>query len=492
MVSGRGRGCHDAPVPEPEDVDVNDVVNVGVDVAAAQLFAEVLRRVHLCQPSDLPDVVVQEAQASLGASDVVLYLVNYEHTALVPVPSRHSPLRAELAVEGSMAGRAFTTSTILPVETGDGDGAGSDDGDGGDDEETDVGTGVGTAARIGTATGTGAQSGEGRSVEETEATPRARARRWRLWLPLLDGTDRLGIMELSIPAEEGQLSRQLMAVCERYAHLVAQAVISKNLYGDVFELVRRSQAMTVASELLHAMLPPPMYATQDLVVAAMLEPTYDNGGDAFDYAVNASCAHLAVFDGMGHGLAAAGVTTFALAAHRNARRGGLGLMPTYIAVNDAILSQFGGERHVTAVLAELDMNTGHLTWISAGHPPPLLLREGKVVKVLQAQPSFPLGWPFDLDVVVAEESLQPADSVLLYTDGLIEARRPDRSLLGMEGLADFLEQEAAAALPPPETLRRLRRTLLTFQDGVLHDDATALLLAWRGGGEHALMPQTVE
>ena len=148
------------------------------------------------------------------------------------------------------------------------------------------------------------------------------------------------------------------------------------------------------------------------------------------------------------------------------------------------------------MLAELHLPTGRLSWISAGHPPLLLLRQAKVVKTLRAPAAFPLGWDFGGKPSVAEEALQPGDAVLLYTDGLIEARRTDpngdRSLLGIDGLAGFLEREAAAGQVPPETLRRIRRTLLQHQHGVLQDDATALLVEWRRGNEHRLMPQTVD
>ncbi|GAB7190268.1 PP2C family protein-serine/threonine phosphatase [Kineococcus sp. NUM-3379] len=410
------------------------------DVAAARLFSGLLRRTHLSQPSDLPDVVVEEAESCLGAGDVVMSLVNHEFTALMPVPSRHSPRRPPQPLDGSMAGRCFITTSVVTADAG----------------------------------------------------PDARGRsQRRVWLPLLDGTDRLGVLEMTLPAPQGEVDVDLVAVCERYAHLVAQSIVSKGLYGDVFERVQRTRSMTVGSQLMRSMLPPLLYATDGLVVAAMLEPAYDNGGDAFDYAVNDSLVHLAVFDGMGHGLSASTVTTVALAAYRHARIDGADLPATYAAMDEAVLGMFGGERHVTAVVAELDLPTGRLSWISAGHPPPLLLRDATVVKTLDAAPSFPLGWDFGGEPSVTGEVLQADDAVLFYTDGLIEARRADRTLLGIDGLAGFLEQEAAAAQPAPETLRRMRRAVLDHQHGVLQDDATALLVEWRRGTEQRLVPQTV-
>lgn len=425
------------------------------------MFAGLLRRTHLTAPSDLADVVAEEAEAWLGARDVVLFLVNREESALVAVPAQRSPKREQQLVEASMAGRSYSTSTILTAaaDTVTGQGNGQDD-----------------------------NQGDGGGV------------RWRrVWLPLLDGTDRLGTLEMTLPTISGVIEHEVIATAERYAHLAAQSVLSKRAYGDVFDLVQRSRPLSVATELMNSMLPPLTYATTGLVLSAMLEPTYDNGGDAFDYALNDGVLHLAVFDGMGHGLAAAGLTSFALAAYRNARRRGLGLADTYAAIDAAVLGQFGGDRHITAVLAQLELDSGQLRWLSAGHPPLLLLREGSVVKVLQARSSYPMGWPFHADatqaaasVEVAEEVLQPGDMVLLYTDGLIEARRPDGAFLGLNGLSGFIEAQAAAAQPAPETLRRLRRAILMHQNQQLQDDVTALLVEWNRGSEHQLMPQTVE
>jgi hypothetical protein len=408
----------------------------GLTPAALRMFEGFLARTHLSRPDDVADIVAEELEAALDATDVVLYLANYEDTELVPVPTRLAPERPAQAIDGTVAGRSYMLTT-----------------------------------------------------PQTAASDRSGHQ--RVWLPVLDGTHRMGVLELSLPVPE-EVDRDVLEVLERFAHLVAHAVETKSQYGDAFERVQRSQPMTTGAELLWSVLPPPTFAMDGLVISAMLEPAYENGGDAFDYAVNDDVVHLAVFDGMGHGLDAAGSSTFAVAAYRNSRRSGLDLRETYEAMDAAIRHQFGGTRFVTAVLATLDLADGTLRWISAGHPPPLLLRNGRVVKLLDLDPVTPLGVPFASDgVTVGEEHLQSGDALALYTDGLTEARQPGGGLLTERGLAEFLQREAAAQLPTPETLRRLRRAILAHQDGVLHDDATALLVEWHRGAETRLLPQTV-
>jgi serine phosphatase RsbU (regulator of sigma subunit) len=250
--------------------------------------------------------------------------------------------------------------------------------------------------------------------------------------------------------------------------------------------------MTVASELLWELVPPLVAATDDFVLAALLEPCYDNGGDAFDYALNDGVLHLAVFDAMGHGLTAAGQAAFALSLYRHSRHLGHGPAECYAAIDAATGAPFPTSRFVTAVIAELDVRSGRLRWIIAGHPPPLLLREGRLVKTLAVPPSPPLG----LHATSAlpeegEEPLQPGDMVLLYTDGLTESRRPGGELFTVERLGRFIEHQAAGGQAAPETLRGLREAIIEQGAGALHDDATAVLVEWRRGTERALVPDTV-
>ena len=109
------------------------------------------------------------------------------------------------------------------------------------------------------------------------------------------------------------------------------------------------------------------------------------------------------------------------------------------------------------------------------------------------RPTTPLGVPFgQTPATLGQERLQPGDRVLLYTDGLVEARTATGEFFTADRLAEFLEREAADGRPTPETLRRLRHAILAHQKGQLQDDATALLVEWRGDTELALIPETVE
>jgi serine phosphatase RsbU (regulator of sigma subunit) len=107
----------------------------------------------------------------------------------------------------------------------------------------------------------------------------------------------------------------------------------------------------------------------------------------------------------------------------------------------------------------------------------LLLRGGKVVKVLTGGRRVPFGLDTN-GLSVAEEVLEPGDWLCLHTDGIAEARDATGAWFGEERLMDFLTREIAADQPPAETVRRLTQAVLRHQGGLLQDDATVLLARW--------------
>ena len=384
-------------------------------------IVDLLADAHFAVPDDVPGLVAGHA-GRLGATDAAIFLVDYEQRVLAPLPRPGAPERQPVAVEGTLAGRAF--STLSPQWTGDGQ---------------------------------------------------------LLWVPLVEGNERLGVIgfELAGKAPEGFLAAVLRLTAQ-----AAELVVTKNDYGDFFEYFRRRQPMSLASELGWQLLPPLTFGCDRAVISGALAPAYDVGGDSFDYGVDAHTARIAVFDAMGHGLEAGLLATVAVAAYRNSRRRRLKLAETVAAVDELIGDRFAPERFVTAVLAELDLATGRFCWFRAGHPAPLLLRGSKVVKTLSGHGGLPLGLGAPGDE--AEESLEPGDQIVFFTDGVTEARSPDGTFFGAGRLADLVSRASAGGNPPPETLRRLVHSILDHQAGDLQDDATAVLVEWKGQGRETL------
>jgi hypothetical protein len=370
---------------------------------------------HDLAPDELVAAVARAGQA-LDAEDVVIYLVDYEQTVLVPLPEGTD--RTPLEIDATLAGRAFTAIAIQEADT---------------------------------------ESGR------------------RLWLPLLDGAERLGVLGLILPSVDDALR----ARCSWLATLVAELLITKGQYTDSYFLTRRRQSMGLAAEMQWQLLPPLTFVTPRVVIAGLLEPAYEVAGDAFDYALNGDTAHLAVLDPVGHDLTASVLAAVTVGSYRHSRRAGLGLADTYAAMDQVIASQFGGERFVTGQLGQLDCVTGRLQWLNAGHPLPLLVRRAKVVDTLACQPAPPLGLGLG-QPEIATAALEPADRVLFYTDGVSEGRNLGGEPFGEARLADLLVRETLAGQPAAETMRRLAHAILAHQGRSPRDDATMVFLEWPG------------
>jgi serine phosphatase RsbU (regulator of sigma subunit) len=80
---------------------------------------------------------------------------------------------------------------------------------------------------------------------------------------------------------------------------------------------------------------------------------------------------------------------------------------------------------------------------------------------------------------IEAEGLQPGDQILLYTDGVTEARTDSGEFFGRDRLVDFVTRTLADRVSAPETLRRLVHAILDHQHENLQDDATAVLVEWR-------------
>ncbi len=351
------------------------------------------------------------------------YSQRQRHRRATPLPGGSAPPREPVTVDGSLPGRAFTR--VEPCAS-----------------FSDTGGGA------------------------------------RLWLPLLNGAERMGVLEV---VSDAVLGEQAVQDCVTLASLLTKLVVTRGMYGDLIERVRRREPMQMAAEILRAQLPPLTFSTGHLIISGVLEPCYDVGGDAFDYAVNGDIAHFALFDAVGHGSAggmrSVVLASLALASYRNARRRGLDLIATYGHINTAVHAHDRGGM-ITAVLAELDQRTGILQVMSAGHPGGIVLRDGKVVKVLPAPTALPVPLGDKRAPVIVEEALEPGDRVLLYTDGIIEARSAEGQQFGLDRLIDFAVKADADGLPPPDTTRRLVHAILDYQDDRLQDDATVLLAEW--------------
>ncbi|MGW6143995.1 PP2C family protein-serine/threonine phosphatase [Streptomyces sp. NPDC055140] len=384
-----------------------------------RLLGLLLDRARLLPPQLIAPLIAEEV-ARIGGRDVSILLQDYAQEVLVPLPGRKLHVGQPEPMAGSPAGRAFLSADVVEVPQVHG---------------------------------------------------------VRMYLPLLDGSDQVGVMALTLDAV-GDDDRRLL---RRLAGLVADMLVTKNAYTDQFFLARRREPMSLSAEIQWGLLPPLTMSVPQVAVAGILEPAYRVAGDSFDYALNDNILHVAVIDAMGHGLDAAAMATIAIGAYRHARRVFISLAEKYAFMDDAITQQFGPDHFVTAQLMHLNIATGEMELVNAGHPAPLLIRDGRVVRQLESATTLPVGFGGE-EPRIREHMLQPGDRVLCYTDGIIEEHVDGGELFGEQRLircVNRLGEEPSQGMRAD--LLRLSHTLKRERGGRTTDDATLFMIEWHGG-----------
>lgn len=294
------------------------------------------------------------------------------------------------------------------------------------------------------------------------------------WAPVTYRSNRFGV--LSVTAASAPPVSELAA----YADAVALQLAADRGTSDVVEIARRTQDMDVSAELVTSLVPPLTYADAQVSLAAVMEPSYEAGGDVLDYAVDDGVLRAAILDATGHGFAASQISATALSAYRTARRVGQDMTGAWALMDHFVELAGADTKFATALLIELRLDTGQLSWLTAGHDAPTVLRANGVVESLEGDPAPPLGTGLGGAPTVTEDFLEPGDVLMLHTDGLTEARGLDGRMLGLDGFVEALRVELGTEGLLAERLRRLRLDLLARDDAWLSDDATVLVIEWAG------------
>lgn len=310
-----------------------------------------------------------------------------------------------------------------------------------------------------------------RVLAPDEALPGSPTGQWTVLAPVTERGEAIGLLEMSLPDEPGPT---VLAEITRTAHLLGFVVIANRRHTDLFEWGQRSTQFSLAAEIQRRLLPSSFTCEAgSFTLSAWLEPAASVGGDTFDYSLDREALHLSLTDAMGHGVASALIATLCVGSLRNTRRQGSTLSDQAAAANTALLDQ--GLEHepifATGLLGRVDLHTGTLSLVNAGHAPPYLMRREEVFSVALT-PSLPLGLFTDAVFTVTEFTLEPGDRLVLVTDGMLER--------DAGGVDLKVEIRNSRHLHPRETTRQLADKVLELTGSALQDDATLLVLDWHG------------
>lgn len=198
--------------------------------------------------------------------------------------------------------------------------------------------------------------------------------------------------------------------------------------------------------------------------------------------VDRDTLHLSITDAMGHGIPAAQLATLGVGSLRNSRRRGVGLTEQAQKASEHIAAHAAPDQFVTALLGRIDLRSGALEMVDAGHMNPLLVRDGQVSEIA-LDAGLVLGVAPDEAYHLQRFQLRPGDRLALVTDEMFEREAAEAEI---EKLLATLGH-----LHPRETVQMLTRAVMNVTGGSVRDDATVLIIDWYGRSPSASAQPTL-
>jgi sigma-B regulation protein RsbU (phosphoserine phosphatase) len=350
-------------------------------------------------------------------------------------------------------------------------------------------TGEGLTVRLGEGVvGAVAATGEAIVLDDPYADPRFARRfdettgfqtRSLLTVPVRDREGRLVAVLQLLNRVDGAFRHEDVAFLAELGVPFAIALVTARLHEEIVARERLTEEVRLAGEIQKTLQPRDFTVAQGLEVAAFFKPSREVGGDFFDLipARRGSC-WLVVADVSGKGIPAALIASNVQAYLWSRRRDRRSLERVVTEGNELLYNLTQGKKYATLVVAEWHPRDGLVEYVNAGHPPMLAVRGGKVVELGATGP--PLGLLPALQFASGHVHLDRGDSLLLYTDGVIEA--------GIEaGLEEFGVPRVAACLragtSSQATLDRVTGALGAYLgEHQPHDDVTILSAVYTSPG----------
>ena len=265
----------------------------------------------------------------------------------------------------------------------------------------------------------------------------------------------------------------------------------QNLTKAVAEKERIATELNVATNIQESMLPTNFPASEKLNfdIYANMHAAKAVGGDFYDfYLLDSRHLLFTIADVSGKGVPAALFMVISKTILKNFAQimGGMDdLAPLVSCANDQLCQNNDAMMFVTAFIGMLDLGTGQITYVNAGHNPPLIYRAAEHrFSYLDVKRNFVLGGMPGLSYQGQEITLTPGDRFFLYTDGVTEALNEESELYGEERLLSCLNQAATKELSLEKLLAAVRDSLAEHvKTAEQSDDITMMALSYLGPPE---------
>lgn len=298
-----------------------------------------------------------------------------------------------------------------------------------------------------------------------------------LAVPLGVSESVFGIIYADSPIAEGRFTEDHLKVLTTLASVAAIRVENARLVEARFQQERLERELQLAMEIQQRFQPtaPPIVPGYELQGISF--PCYEIGGDYYDF-IRREDGRLviALGDVSGKGTAAA-LLMSSLHAAIHAQTGSHdSLVETISAVNRYLAENIPPNRFVTLFYAELDPDSGALSFLNAGHNPPLIVHSAGTVEQL-ASGGLPLGIKADADYREGRTTLQPGDVLVIYSDGVTEAASPNGEEFGPTRLYEVVSRNVDASAAGIRD--RIESALTKFSQGTQAADDITLVIVKR-------------
>jgi phosphoserine phosphatase RsbU/P len=287
----------------------------------------------------------------------------------------------------------------------------------------------------------------------------------------------IGVLYVDSQTTGAGLSGTQLDALETLASEAAMAIYNARLYKDSQEKRKLDEELAIAREIQQALLPNPNKALPYVVACSQTLPCREIGGDYFDYFdLEGGKLGFAVGDVAGKGMPAALLASMLQGIFSAETLLDLPLPAMISNVNRSLVRRATGNRFVTFFFGVLDQ-TGTCTYVNAGHNPPLLLRkDGSSCELTEG--GMVLGLFSAAQYNSGTVQFEPGDHLVLFTDGVVEARDRSGEEFGEERLRALLRDSSRC--PASEILACLQQALVAFSANTpQHDDITTMVLGYR-------------
>lgn len=266
--------------------------------------------------------------------------------------------------------------------------------------------------------------------------------------PIMDNDEHpIGCIQIDTFSQTARFKEADLEVLATVAMQAGIAIENARLLEAALEQREFQRDLELAHEVQHAILPRLQPQSTGYEFFDFYQPAHHIGGDYFDY-VQLSDGRVAVLvaDVVGHGITAAllmakisSEVRFALASHRETK-------PAIEALNLSI-SNLSLDRFITLVVAVIDTSLHQVTFVNAGHNPPLICHKSGIQEVPLDISGLPIGITSSSEYAEYHCTLEPGDFVVMYTDGLTECVNRNNEMYDLKRLKKLLasQQDHAAS-----------------------------------------------